>query len=101
MSVIRDQQSAISGQLKVRDQTARIKRCCVRGPAQRDAGRRDLGARLGPTVVKDSQFLVITPAKRTMGIADVLYGITMPEAGVSKRVSLRFEEEGRHEPAVA
>jgi hypothetical protein len=36
-----------------------------------------------------------------MGIADVFYGIAMPEAGVSKRVSVRFEEEGRREPAVA
>lgn len=39
-----------------------------------------------------SQFIVITHSKRTMGIADVLYGVTMQEAGVSKRVSVRFEE---------
>ncbi|HUN80653.1 MAG TPA: AAA family ATPase, partial [Phycisphaerae bacterium] len=50
--------------------------------------------------VKLSQFIVITHSKRTMSIADVMYGITMQEAGVSKRVSVRFEDEHK-QPAVA
>jgi len=39
-----------------------------------------------------SQFILITHSKRTMASADVLYGVTMQESGVSKRVSVRFED---------
>jgi chromosome segregation protein len=39
-----------------------------------------------------SQFIIITHSKRTMTVADVLYGITMQESGISKRVAVRFED---------
>ena len=39
-----------------------------------------------------TQFIVITHHKRTMAGADVLYGVTMEEAGVSKRMTVRFED---------
>ncbi len=38
-----------------------------------------------------TQFVVITHAKRTMEVAQSLYGVTMQEPGVSKLVSVRFQ----------
>jgi chromosome segregation protein len=39
-----------------------------------------------------SQFILITHIKRTMQMVDVLYGVTMPEAGVSKIVSVKIND---------
>jgi len=39
-----------------------------------------------------TQFIVVTHSKKTMTCASTLYGITMQESGVSKRVSVRFED---------
>jgi len=41
---------------------------------------------------ENSQFVIISHAKRTMSMAGMLYGVTMSEPGVSKRISVRFEE---------
>jgi chromosome segregation protein len=39
-----------------------------------------------------SQFILVTHSKKTMATADVLYGITMQESGISKQVAVRFED---------
>jgi chromosome segregation protein len=42
---------------------------------------------------ESTQFIVVTHRKGTMEEADVLYGVTMEEGGVSKLVSVRLEDE--------
>jgi chromosome segregation protein len=39
-----------------------------------------------------TQFIIVTHNRKTMEIAPVLYGVTMQEPGVSKLVSVRWEE---------
>ncbi len=41
---------------------------------------------------KRTQFIMITHSKVSMEIADVIYGVTMQEAGVSKIISTKFKE---------
>lgn len=42
--------------------------------------------------VQQAQFILITHRKRTMEEAEVLYGVTMPEPGVSRLMSLKIED---------
>ncbi|HEX3581956.1 MAG TPA: AAA family ATPase, partial [Thermoanaerobaculia bacterium] len=48
--------------------------------------------RLVRDMSRDTQFIVITHSRRTMEAADVLYGVTMEEAGCSRLVSVNFAD---------
>jgi chromosome segregation protein len=52
----------------------------------------DRFVRLVRDMSRDTQFIVITHSRRTMEAADVLYGVTMEEAGCSRLVSVNFAE---------
>lgn len=52
-------------------------------------------ARLIHEMSKNTQFVVITHHKRTMSEADVIYGVTMQEPGVSKIVSVNMNRAER------
>jgi chromosome segregation protein len=42
--------------------------------------------------LNQSQFIVITHNRRTIAVADTIYGVTMQETGISKVVSMKFSE---------
>ena len=58
-----------------------------------DESNIDRFAMLVREFLEDSQFLVITHSRRTMAMADALYGITMQESGVSTHVSVKFSDD--------
>jgi len=48
-----------------------------------------------------TQFIVVTHNRKTMEMGSVLYGVTMQEPGVSKLVSVKWEDVGAAVPAPA
>jgi len=40
----------------------------------------------------DSQFILITHSRQTIAAADVIYGVTMPNRGVSRTMSMKFSD---------
>ena len=45
--------------------------------------------------LKQSQFVVITHNRNTIAAADVIYGVTMPQRGISGLVSMKFSDESK------
>ena len=66
-----------------------------------DESNVDRFTRMIQAMSRHTQFILITHSKRTMEIARVMYGVTMEEAGVSKLVSVRFDEPAREPEEVA
>jgi chromosome segregation protein len=50
---------------------------------------------------KESQFIIVTHNKTTMSTVDIIYGVTMQEAGVSKLVAVDFRNLQQQEEAIA
>ena len=63
--------------------------------AAMDEGNINRFIRMLERFLKQSQFVIITHNKRTIAKADVLYGVTMEERGVSKLVGVKLTE-ARH-----
>ncbi|MBF0570689.1 MAG: AAA family ATPase [Candidatus Omnitrophica bacterium] len=57
-----------------------------------DESNVDRFAQLLKEFAKIAQFIVITHNKNTMSAADIMYGVTMQERGVSRIVSVKFNE---------
>jgi chromosome segregation protein len=55
--------------------------------------------RLVAQMGQQTQFLVVTHNRRTMEMAEVLYGVTMQEPGVSKLVSVKWKQDSAENPA--
>ena len=51
--------------------------------------------------IDQSQFIIVTHSKRTMARADVMYGVTMEEFGVSKPVGMRLTHTESKKPATS
>ena len=53
------------------------------------------------TLSRETQFLLVTHSKRMMHAADMIYGVTMQEPGVSKVVSVKLAHEQQPQRATA
>ncbi|MDQ7779378.1 MAG: AAA family ATPase [Planctomycetota bacterium] len=58
-----------------------------------DESNIDRYAALVKEFAEKTQFVLITHNKRTMAMANIIYGVTMQEPGVSRKISVRFVEE--------
>ncbi|MHB8756174.1 MAG: hypothetical protein ACYC92_14660, partial [Candidatus Acidiferrales bacterium] len=50
---------------------------------------------------EQTQFIIVTHNRKTMEMGSVLYGVTMQEPGVSKLVSVRWDEPAERSQSTA
>ncbi|MGH7839718.1 MAG: hypothetical protein ACREQC_18130, partial [Candidatus Binataceae bacterium] len=50
---------------------------------------------------EQTQFIIVTHNRKTMEMGSMLYGVTMQEPGVSKLVSVRWDEPAEHAQSTA
>lgn len=62
-----------------------------------DEANVDRFSRMLVDFTNQSQFIVITHNKKTIANANIMYGITMEKAGISKIVSVKLAENGKEE----
>ena len=53
------------------------------------------------TLSRETQFLLVTHSKRMMHAADMIYGVTMQEPGVSKVISVKLAHDQQPQRATA
>jgi len=53
------------------------------------------------TFTENSQFIVITHNKQTMSVSDVMYGITQTQPGISKKISVKLQDNTEQVQEVA
>lgn len=65
--------------------------CCdIKTDASGDFSFDISGGKAQDTWTRKTQFIIITHRRKTMEIADRLYGVTMEEPGVSKLISIQL-----------
>ena len=57
-----------------------------------DESNTDRYSKMIESLAKETQFIVVTHNRTTMGVAQHLYGVTMEEAGVTKVISMQLAE---------
>jgi chromosome segregation protein len=57
-----------------------------------DESNTDRYSKMIESLSKETQFIVVTHNRTTMGVAQHLYGVTMEEAGVTKVISMQLAE---------
>jgi len=62
-----------------------------------DEANIDRFSRLLEEFIETSQFIIITHNKKTISLADIIYGVTMEKSGISKIVSVKLIDEKEKE----